>query len=85
VPTVVSHLISYMNHQMPATGYRQEDRGNQEAVHCLGQLLGSLSSHQLQRSSEDVQFVVPLVLPLLRHCKDLPRTNKLSVSAAVYS
>ena len=87
-----------MNHQMPASSYRQDDRGNQEAVHCLGQLLSSLSSHTLRRSelcsfsiptslslcllrsSEDVLFVVPLLLPLLRLCKEIPCANKLSVS-----
>ncbi|CAI8008710.1 hypothetical protein GBAR_LOCUS5941, partial [Geodia barretti] len=49
VPTIVAHLISFMNHQMQRSAYKQDDRGNQEAVHCLGQLLSSLSNHQLHR------------------------------------
>ena len=69
-----------MDHRMLRTQYRAEDRGNQEVVRCVGQLLGCLSESHTKRSFDDVQYLVPLMYPLLRLCKELPRHNRLSVS-----
>lgn len=128
IPTLVSHLISHMDHRMLRSQYNHDNRSNQEVVHCVGLLLSHLSDHQLKRliaeadqipppstslhflplpfpplslslslppsifpspllctcrSAGDVQFVVPLMYPLLRLCKDLPQQNKLAVSQLV--
>ena len=57
VPTLVSHLISHMDHRMLRTQYNPDDRGNQEVVHCTGQLLSCLSDSNMER------LVTPALLP----------------------
>jgi hypothetical protein len=56
---VPTHLISFMNHQMPRSAYKQDECGNQKAVHCLS----SLSNHQLH-SPLTRPVPVPVTPPL---------------------
>ncbi len=80
VPTLVSHLISYMEHLMPRSGFSPELSSNRDCIACVAKLLEVLCDRQLGVSEGEVEMVVPLLHPLLRMCKQIPRTNDLAVS-----
>lgn len=83
VPTLVSHLMSHMEHMMPRSNFNPQHRANQDCVTCVAKLLELLSDQELCVSAQDVNMVVPLLHPLLRMCKHIPRTNSLAVSVEV--
>lgn len=49
VPALVTHLIAYMNLNMVQANHQQDDKGNQEVINCVGQLLSCLSNHEIER------------------------------------
>ena len=80
VPTLVSHLISYIDHMMPRTGYKPEDPSNQSCNDCIAKLLDIFAEKRDETTVRDIEHVVPLIYPLLRLSKLLPKTNPLAVS-----
>ena len=79
MPTLVSHLISYIDHMMPRTGYKPEDLPNQSCNDCIARLL-DIFAEKRDETVRDIENVVSLIFPLLRLCKLLPKTNPLAVS-----
>ena len=80
VPTLVSHMISHMDHMMPRTNYKPEDPSNQTCLACIGRLLDIFAEKRETTTFRDIEHVVPLIFPLLRLCKVIPKTNPLAVS-----
>ena len=80
VPTLVSHLVSFVDHMMPRTGYKLEDSSNQSCSDCIARLLNIFAEKREVTTFQDIEHVVPFIFPLVRLCKLLPRTNVLAVS-----
>ena len=80
IPTFVNQLNDHMASVMPRTSFRSEDPGNYSCLVCIGSLLHKLTEDDLGAGSHDFEQLVPLLLPILRLCKQLPMANPLHVS-----
>ena len=69
---------------MPRTSFKSEDPGNYSCMVCVGALLRKISEDGLGAKSQDFEHLVPLLFPILRLCKQLPKANSLHVSLVVF-
>ncbi len=86
LPTLVKVLVDHLDIVLPRTSFKAEEPSNTACMSCVGSLLGKLSEGGqrseggLNTCSEDIEHLIPLLYPVLRLCKQLPKSNRLHVS-----
>ena len=79
VPSFVKQVVSHIDQQMPRTNYKPEDRSNVDCMTVIGRLVETLAEPQLGVTDDDIEFLSPLIHPLMRLHKVLTPNNTLVV------
>ena len=80
LPTFVKLLVEHMDVALPRTNFKSDDPSNVSCVSCVGSLLQKLPEVELGAGLADFEHLVPLLFPVLRLCKQVPKANPLHVS-----
>ena len=64
---------------MPRTNYKPEERSNTDCMTLIGRLVETLAELELGVTDDDVEFLSPLIHPLMRLHKILTPNHPLVV------
>ena len=65
---------------MPRTNYKPEERANTDCMTVIGRMVETLAEPELGVTDDDIEFLSPLIHPLMRLHKVLTPNNSLVVS-----